>query len=255
MQKNTKLIFTGLIALTALTSSIVHAQESGQKDSPRLGVGLALVDIGQPYDTDETLGGAVLFLEYHGERIDVDYDHISYSIIKKENLTFDILGQARFLGYEADDDKLFKGMDDRDTAFEIGGKLSLHNSLGTVSLALLADPDTAHKGQAAYLELDKKFQAGTWTLNPTVGVNWQSDKVTDYYYGVRDSEMTATRVAFKGEDAVIPYIDFDATREFGENWKIGLMLNYKYYPDEVTDSPLVENEHIISAGARASYFF
>lgn len=255
MRKNTKLIFTGLMALAAFSTPVIHADENTQKDTPRLGVGLALVDLGQPYDTDDTLGGAVLFLEYHGNRINVDYDHISYSILKKENLTFDVLGEARFLGYETDDDKIFKGMEDRDPAFEIGGKLSLHNSLGTVSLALLADPDTAHEGQAAYLELDKKFQAGAWTLNPTVGINWQSDKVTDYYYGVRNSEVTATRAAFKGEDAVIPYVDFDATRQFGENWKIGLMLNYKYYPDEVTDSPLVGNEHILSAGARASYFF
>ncbi|HID83350.1 MAG TPA: MipA/OmpV family protein [Chromatiales bacterium] len=255
MHKNTKFISTGLMALTALSASVIHADESTQKDSPRLGVGLALVDLGQPYDTDEALGGVALFLEYHGERINVDYDHISYSVLKNENLTFDVLGQVRFLGYEADDDKIFKGMEDRDLAFEIGGKLSLHNSLGTVSLALLADPDTAHEGHAAYLEVDKKFQAGAWTLNPTVGVNWQSDKVTDYYYGVRNSEATATRAAFKGKDAVIPYVDFDASRKFGENWKVGLMLNYKYYPDEVTDSPLVKDEHIISAGARASYFF
>jgi len=250
-----KSISIGFAVVVALAALPLSAHETGNSEKPPIGVGFTLYGLDQGYDMNDVIGAGQIYIEYHGEKLDVDYDHISYSLYKNENMTVDVLGKNRVQGYESDDDRLFEGMEDRDPALELGGKLSLHNSVGRISLELLADPDTAHEGTVVTLEVDKSFIANGWTFKPAAGVTWQSDEVTDYYYGVRDSEVTANRAAFKGDSAVIPHAGLDVTTGLGEDWKAGLNMNYQYLPDEITDSPLVDDEHAFTASARLSYFF
>lgn len=244
-----------LAVSAVISTSYLQAEEAVIKEAPRLGVGFALYAQDMGYDTDDMIGLGQIYLEYHGEKLNLDHENISYKLFEKNSLSFDVLAKSRIRGFEEDHDKLFEGMEDRDPALELGGRVSMNHALGRVSLELLADPDTAHEGELAILELDRTYQMGGWSIKPTVGVTWQSEEVTDYYYGVRDSEVTASRAAFKGESAIIPHVDVDFVTNLGKNWKAGLNLDYQYLPDEITDSPLVDDSKSLSLSGRVAYFF
>lgn len=79
--------------------------------------------------------------------------------------------------------------------------------------------------------------------------------MVDYYYGVSDAEATASRAAYKGDDAITPYVGMEANVNLSKNFSMRGSVLYKERLDEITNSPPVNpgNEGEMTLGMR--YWF
>ncbi|HCH50718.1 MAG TPA: MltA-interacting protein MipA [Proteus sp.] len=90
---------------------------------------------------------------------------------------------------------------------------------------------------AAYLY---PFKAGNWSLQPGLGVVWDSKKQNQYAYGVKHSESQRSGLAeYNPSDSWRPYVELSANYKMTDSWNFFAMGRVDHLSSEVKDSPMV----------------
>ena len=78
------------------------------------------------------------------------------------------------------------------------------------------------------------------------GLSWRSENLNNYYYGVRAKEATANRTVYKSGNSVNPYAGVVLDYQLAERWSIFSMFRNEWLGNEITDSPIVDQDSKIS---------
>ena len=186
-------------------------------------------------------------IEYQGERFNIHDGTLSYSVVKADKYAIDVLTTSKNDGYKAKDKNIFKGMSERNASLDLGVRLRADTAYMPVSLDVTKDIANS-KGTNIGLSLGglQTSQKG-WdgkrsvSIAPIAGVNWQSKKSVDYYYGVKNSEATANRKAYKGKSAATPFIGLETEARLSKHFSLTGGAKYKRLPRAITDSSITKN--------------
>lgn len=141
-------------------------------------------------------------------------------------------------------------MDDRKGSFWAGGAAIWKNNIANVSAELLGDASGNSKGSRFKLQVDRRFEMGSFGLTPRLGVEWYDSKFVDYYYGVKASEAVVGRSAYQGKSSngveAGLRIDYSPARQHNLYLDFGITQ----FGSAIKDSPLVEkaNQSTVSLG-------
>lgn len=219
---------------------MAHAEEETQRPGPwQIGVGAIALD--QPYaGVDRELKGFPV-IGYLGERLQVFGPRATYLLVGNENFSLNADASIRFSSYEPEDSAALQGMDERDMTLEGGLTASATGRLGEVNLSLLTDVLDRHSGQEAVLRYGYDIGGRNLTVTPFAGLRWISSKLADYYYGVRPEEVTPVRPRYSASSATSPFVGVSARYRLTSRWTLfGVLASYRI-PDELRDSPIVED--------------
>jgi outer membrane protein len=86
------------------------------------------------------------------------------------------------------------------------------------------------------------------TVLPIAGIHYQSSKVTDYYYGVRASEVTANRKEYKAGSATTPFLGVEALLNLSANMTVKAGITYEKRAGSVKNSPLTDDKKYDAQG-------
>lgn len=93
-----------------------------------------------------------------------------------KRLRFGLSAQARF-GWDADDGKLTRGMQDRDFSFDLGPTVRWQTDCGTFNAQWGFDAGGASHGQTVDLQYIKSvFRSSALKLNASAGMTWNNKK-------------------------------------------------------------------------------
>ena len=177
---------------------------------------------------------------------------------KKEDYAwgFSLTLQPRTLGYKASDSSFLKGMDERKSTFEGGLAFSAsYQKTSYIEVMLLADMMKTYNSWVLRTEIGHTYKAGNFTFYPSLILLYQPSKFVDYYYGVKNSEATATRPQYSPgsgwEYGAQTYIKYPFTK------KLSALINIRYdiLPKSAQDSPLTDKNYIYSGLASLIYTF
>ncbi len=135
------------------------------------------------------------------------------------------------------------GIKEKKAAIEAGLHIGHHWDDGWSSrLAVLQDVSNTHKGQEVELLVYRHFQLGDISLLTNIGGQWQSDKLSNYYFSTQaNSQGLVDYEAGSGWSAEVELI---ATYPFtlGDN-SLGAYLGMRhyYYGEQAGDSPIVDD--------------
>ncbi|WP_018692726.1 MipA/OmpV family protein [Algicola sagamiensis] len=191
---------------------------------------------------------------YYGADLTVLGPFISYKIYKNEIFSFHALTQPRFNEYDSSDSDIFRGMEDRDETLEAGFGISI--DLGDWDFGVNAQHDVLgkHKGYELSASVDYELMFGKVSMTSSLGVKYLSEKFVDYYYGVEKKEAMIDRPFYEGEEAINPGVGISFEMQaLGGFAKFG--LDYTWYDDAITDSPLVEHSSALGAHLVYTRFF
>lgn len=172
---------------------------------------------------------------------------LGYRAIEGANGHFDLIITPRLDGFEADESHWFDGMEDRE--FSIDGGVVTKWRQGTVEFNLTALTDILDKngGQELSVSVGNTYLAGKMaTLTPSLGLKWQSDDLVDYYYGVTTYEARPDRPAYMGEATLNYTAALNGTYSLGKRSTLFGGIEYERLGQDISDSPLLETEQIIS---------
>ena len=223
----------------------------------RLGVGVGVIGRSSPYvGSDSTVLNPIPAITYNGERLQWLGPNVQYGIVGSGRWRLAASASYRIGVYEEDDSRALVGMGDRDSTLMAG--LGLRYELpGGVNLAMSYEHDVLDEigGASATVRMSKGFQAGWLRLVPQLQVNWLSKALTNYDFGVTARQATLNRPAYNTGSSVSFEVGFGSFIEVTEAWRIVLNVSAEFLPDRITDSPIVDVDHVIKGFAAITYVF
>lgn len=195
-------------------------------------------------------------ITYTGSRLQIFGPRAQFGLLEAGPLQFAAVTQYRSAAYQEDDSDILDGMGNRDATLMAGGELKAVLPAGIdLSLNVLHDALDQIGGSEGSLFLDRSFQLGIVRLTPRTGVNWTAERLANHDYGVPASKAVPGRPAYDTGDTLSAETGISALAELTENWWIAASMGVEFLGDEVTDSPLVEDNVLIKGFLAVQYVF
>lgn len=212
-----------------------------------LAVGLGMASFQDPQKGMDSRNLAIPLISYTGERLSFQITTLSYRVAEIGDLEISALASGRLQGYEVVDSPYLTGMKDRSNTLDGGISLQWNG----FSLSYVHDLLSKHKGDEMSLAYNKGFGLGKAEVMLGAGVTWQSEKLNQYYYGVVPTEARSlivnnkifNRTAYKTEDAAVPKINMLVKYPVFGSWVLVSGAEVNFLPNEITDSPIIENKN------------
>lgn len=230
------LLFTGLAGISL---SVSAEQDNDQQSRWGLGIGAIVQDEG--YVDIGSQSNPVPIVYYESENLFLLGPTFGYKIFNSENVEFSIAGQYRFDGFEAKDGDTFTDMEDRSGTLDMGFSAEYDSDFGNFSIQFLADVLGEHKGHEISLGYSKSFIIERNRLTPYANVSLLSEDLVDYYYGVRQNEVTSNRAFYQGDATTNFQLGVRYEWQFGKNHNIVTDASYVSFGDGIKDSSLVDS--------------
>lgn len=188
---------------------------------------------------------------YEGERFFLRGISGGVHLVKRDRFTVDGILSYRTDGIDREDfgvsELAERGINrallsDRDNGIDLGLSANWRSEMGRVELGIKTDVSGASKGYEALLKYGYPLQWGRTSLVPNVGVSFMSKKLANYYYGTLPEEVTRGVVNYKPGSTTVPSLGINAIRQLDTNWVIIGNATYKFLPNKITNSPLVEDD-------------
>lgn len=226
-----------------------------QTHAGQWGLGLGVASQGQPQRGSESQVFVLPFPSYQGERLSLDFGNVRYALSRSDRFRFAVEGQIRFDGYDPTESPALAGLEERDATLDAGFSLTSTRAWGVASLKAVGDVLGVHEGFEVSASYEYPMQLGSWVVSPSIGVSWLSEELVDYYYGVRTSEAMPDRPAYFGDSAINASAGVNAVYRLGTNWDLLAGMQYVRFSGEITDSPIIADDHQIVTYSAMVYRF
>lgn len=163
--------------------------------------------------------------------------------------------QPRTYGYESEDSETVRGMDKRENSLEGGLAFSAAYHDSYIEVMLLTDVLNRYDSWIVKTEIGDKYTLGNFKFFPSLIFVYQSDDFVNYYYGVKDTEVTATRPQYTATAGLQlgaqTFIKYPIT----ENLATLINLRADLIPPSARNSPIVDSSYIYSGLVSLIYTF
>ncbi|WP_416306249.1 MipA/OmpV family protein [Neptunicella sp. SCSIO 80796] len=143
----------------------------------------------------------------------------------------------------------------RDWALDAGLRAHWITRSGEWRLAVLTDVTNTYNGQHLDVNYQHAWQINQWTLSTTLGLQWKSRQLLNYYYGLGDRDNVGDGFQYQAGSGWFPSIGLLARRPISERWSWIMRANYQHLPESMRNSPLVERNNVVSGFIGAAYQF
>lgn len=230
----------------------ILAEEPHAAEGSQWGLGIGLGSESRPYrgvDNHVAVLPLVLYenrwIHFFGNTLDFKlgtFDQFSFTLRAKYALND---------GYKSSDSVALHGMDERKGSAWGGVAGTWDNPYAKLSLEWLTAGST--KGNTVKLGVERSFPVGAFQLTPHLSTTWMDSKYVNYYYGVKQSEVTADRAAYTGKSTTNIEFGVRADYPLTRNQIITLDIGDLQRGSGIKDSPLVDK--LSAASVRLGYLY
>ena len=154
------------------------------------------------------------------------------------------------------DDRRLKKLDNRHAGLNVDLLYQMKGEWGAASLKVSRDIIGNSDGFSGDLAYRYPLVYGKLSVNPGVGVVWESEKQLDYYYGVSDRESRKSGLkSYDPGNGFSPYLSLNAGYALTENWSLTAGGKITFLSSEIKDSPMVDDSYRVEAFVGVAYSF
>ncbi len=121
-------------------------------------------------------------------------------------------------------------------------------------LQWLHDVLNVHQGNEIRFLVSQDWQKNRSNLTTSVGMVWQDTNTLHYYYGLTKQETTIDNI-YQPNDDISILLRLDWNYRLTEKWDLRLFTSYRRVGDQITKSPLVNDNKIITSFIGGVYHF
>lgn len=240
-----------IAALGICTSAV--AQDEGGRDGWSVGA-IGIVSV-SPYEGDDTQTILVPNVAFRSGPLSFSARGINYTAYEGSRDSIDLFLASRFEPYDSSDSPALTGLD-RDFSLDLGLAYSLTLNSGTVLRAAVQQEVTGeHDGQEVDFRLSQRLGTRSLPVGVFAGATWRSEDLSNFLYGVGDTEAIAGRPAFDTGATVSPYIGVGTRVPLGDSFSLTGSLRAEYLGRDIRDSPIIDNSTTISATLGLTFDF
>lgn len=144
---------------------------------------------------------------------------------------------------------------ERDFAVNSGIEMLYLSRWGDLQAQWLTDVSGTHHGQSAWFSYSYPWITPTSEFSLTLGLEWKSSDLVDYYYGVRPDERIEGRPSYSAGAGINRVIRFSASRALSERWRLVGVLEREELSSAIRRSPIIERGSVNTAFVGLYYQF
>ena len=225
-----------------------------------LGVLLATSATAVQAESKLTLGAGVGVIQHPYKQYSNDVVPVPVLTYESENFWFRGLGGGYYLWNDGtdqlsltaywlpmyfkpsdSDSHKLRRLDSRHSTMMAGVSWFHHTQYGSLRTTLSGDTLDKSNGLIWDLGWIYRYTNGNLPLTPGIGVEWNSDNMNDYSYGVSHKESRKSGLRdYSADGGWNPYLELSANYRFLGNWSVYGTARYTRLSDEITDSPMVD---------------
>lgn len=234
-------VSSSAIAAGSYTNSFDSVSSSSTADAVKNknSIGIAVASFDQLYSGLENRTTALPLFNLKYNRFFLKGFDLGFNAYQSEQLTTSVILKPVFNGYKEGDSDELNGMDDRGASAYLGAQVNYRMKPLNYTLFVAQDVSGRTKGTigGAKVGTGLPVMGGKVILAPSLSATYWNTSVVDYYYGVKDSEVTNSRAAYSPEGTWVYNGSLTAMYRFKTNLMARLTYSYSYYDAEIEDSP------------------
>lgn len=133
---------------------------------------------------------------------------------------------------------------ERDFAASAGLEWLSVNPWGDVQVQWLQDVSGTHHGQSAWLGWSYPWLTERSEINFSLGMEWKSGDLVNYYYGVRDSEALKGRPVYSPGSGTNGVLRLSYARKLNEHWRLVGVAEHERLSSAIRRSPVIDRGHV-----------
>lgn len=230
-----------------LVSCILLTNLCANNDDLSLQVGVGVSTSTSPYKGISSVTMPLPDIELSYKSAFIEGINMGYNFYDTKTLQIGVIALPVLAGYKNKDSNDLKGMDNRNMSLEGGLRMKYNFENSFLSSTISRDVSGTTDGytvNAAYnYTLLETENSG---LSVYAGLEYLSDKKSNYYYGVKAKEATFTRPSYHADGALNPFIGLTQIFAFSEKWSIIANVEYKQFDSTIYKSPIVDDHYQIA---------
>ena len=222
-----------------------------------LSLGVGVISNTSPYrDAKSWNVQPIPAISYIGDRVQILGLTALCGILDWGDLALAATASYRFGAYREKDSSYLQGMGNRKDTI-LGGLALQYKLPEGFKLSAGYEHDILDRtgGGIGRLGVEKSFQQDLLTISPQISINWLTDKLADYEYGVSASQVRTDRPVYHPGDAVNLEVGVTLFRELYKNWQIILSSSVVFLPSNLKSSPIVDQSQVFNSFAAVTRRF
>ncbi|MGB1008912.1 MAG: MipA/OmpV family protein [Thiolinea sp.] len=244
-----------IIALAAIaqlwSTALLATEDTEESDAPApWDVGLTLGVTQSPFLGGKTsLSISPTRLKHGGLRL----NGFAWPVYHQPAFSFYLGAGLDEWNYERGDSDELSDMKELDRAINarVGIATELANGWATAEVA--KDLAGAHEGMQAKFRYTTSLGSDSHEIRPYMEVQWLSEELTDYYVGVDSDEVATDRPQYQADAELALKAGVDYRHKLTDSFTLLGGLHMTRYGEEISDSPIIENEMIWGVNMGLTY--
>ena len=176
-------------------------------------------------------------------------------VFRNDAFQFNLYTRYRFQKLDPDSHTFYEGLEKREQSLDAGIELGLKQNWGELKLDWVVDTLNRHNGEEVRVSYRYRFEAGPWSISPFISWTWQDANLSNYYFGVSESEARPDRPAYAPGES--QWVGFGLNTAWHISDRIVLVGNIGFGGADsvIVDSPLVDEDSFSQAYVGGTYLF
>lgn len=133
---------------------------------------------------------------------------------------------------------------DRSFALNLGVEALFSGRWGQFGIQLTQDVSGAHNGQEVRAEYGYLWRRGKWSVRPSIGANWKSSRLVDFYYAFLPEENAFLSSIYSGRATTNVFAGLVVGYKITDRLSIVGSFQYERLGSNITASPIIDHDSI-----------
>lgn len=244
-----------LFVKTSLLSLVLlGVQSHAEIEQPELSVGLNFSFDFQSYKGKQMETSVLPTAFYDGEVFYAEGDQAGLNLYRDTKNKFRLY--AYYDGTMYHPSGYLSQLDERKWSVLVGTSYMYTSDYGAFKLSAAQDILSRSRGAIANVSYLAAWETGPWTLYPELGLQWNSAKYNQYYFGVSADESKRSGIErYQLGSSVYPYASLAVDYELNKHWNIYTTYKLSYLADNQYQSPMSKKHVEFEPGFGVNYTF
>ena len=233
---------------------LAQVDRPNENSDHSLSIGLAGVTVESIYVGGDRQNQAFPAVDYAYKNFYFQAGDIGFHFFENENWELDIGIGANLAGdVDRGDSELLEDLPELSLPVNAFLSAQYKSSIGLFEVSYEEEINNKHNGNSASFSYAVPFPVGKWLLLPRLEANYFSEEAVNYFYGVEPEFALAGRPAYSADSEIVMGASVFALRRINDKFSVFANLNYQDFGDEISNSPIVEEDSAVSLFAGFLY--
>lgn len=230
---------TSLLLSTAVLAATI-GNAGATEFSANVGVGAAHIQNHVKGEDDKNQIFPYAELQYGMVTLNPDGLGLTTSLTPTSALSFVL--KMRESSFDESDNKVLSKLTKRDDTGELMVNWVQMTPWADVSAFVSTDLMDKHGGYELGFGVSRQIPMLGGVFIPQVGIQYQSEKLVDYYYGVSQEESSSVIGAYDGKGSMTANASLTHIYKLSGGWHTATAVAYNYIGEGISDSSIVERD-------------